>query len=250
VLASASTAHAYRQRAQDQRPHGARSFIEHALRRHDPECRRDNEPLTLKPEGRPSFIGGKFGCSTGLSHQPQRAPSAPDRTSLGPGGRWRYRGRCSGNDDQDERSQAPVLNAQNTANDIHSAGSAALLRRLIAKLAAIARILVAFADDAKEQTGAIDRLDFQGRGLADAQAAGIRAYFASSIVVGTTGRLSLLYRQHRRYIFPPRHEPTEDAMSKGKEKRKPKADKSQKKGAAPAQAGSVTNAFAKKPQKP
>jgi hypothetical protein len=52
------------------------------------------------------------------------------------------------------------------------------------------------------------------------------------------------------YIFPPRHEPTEDAMSKGKEKRKPKADKSKKKGAAPAQAGSVTNAFAKKPQKP
>ena len=52
------------------------------------------------------------------------------------------------------------------------------------------------------------------------------------------------------YIFPPRHEPTEDAMSKGKEKHKPKADKSKKKGAAPAQAGSVTNAFAKKPQKP
>jgi len=39
-------------------------------------------------------------------------------------------------------------------------------------------------------------------------------------------------------------------MSKGKEKRKPKADKSKKKGAAPAQAGSATNAFAKKPQKP
>jgi hypothetical protein len=39
-------------------------------------------------------------------------------------------------------------------------------------------------------------------------------------------------------------------MSKGKEKRKPKADKSKKKGAAPAQAGSVTKAFAKKPQKP
>jgi hypothetical protein len=39
-------------------------------------------------------------------------------------------------------------------------------------------------------------------------------------------------------------------MSKGKEKRKPKADKSKKKGAAPAQAASVTNAFAKKPQKP
>jgi hypothetical protein len=62
-------------------------------------------------------------------------------------------------------------------------------------------------------------------------------------------RLSLLYRQNRRYIFPPRHEPTEDAVSKGKEKRKPKADKSKKKGAAPAQAGSVTTAFAKKPQK-
>ena len=46
-------------------------------------------------------------------------------------------------------------------------------------------------------------------------------------------QLSLLYRRHRRYTFPTRHQPREDAMSKGKEKRKPKADQSKKKGAGP-----------------